>query len=266
MERPVLKLTLLAGALALSLCGADAAQAASLKLFGYDISASFTAGMGPTFPGSKHYGFFPSGNVATTTPGAFDAFFAPDDNASFALYHNARVALGVTGSLIHDRGNSHELQGMRNIGWAVQSGGFLNVWPTDWLRLHAEVMKGLVSEHGLVLNTGADLVHRADRLTLSGGPRFSWADDSYNGTYFGVTPAEAAASPFIDAPYTAKAGPLSAGVAVAAEYKLYPQWKVVLTARYRRLLSQDAASPIVGQIGTPNQVTVGAGFRWLMGN
>jgi outer membrane protein len=259
----VLKPVLLACALAL--IGAGTANAAEpFKLFGYDISASFTAGVAPSYPGSKHYAFFPSGNVATTTPNAFDAFSAPDDNASFALYHSQIVALGVTGSLIHDRGNRNELEGMRNIGWAVQSGAFVNVWPTDWLRLRVEAMKGLVSESGLIVNTAADAVRREGRLTLSGGPRFAWADDRYNGTYFGVTPAEALASPFIAAPYAAKAGPVSAGVAVAAEYKLYTRWRLVFSGRYRRMLSGDAGSPLVKQLGSADQFLAGAGVRFML--
>ena len=252
-------------ACALALAGANAANAAGLQLFGYDISGSFTAGVSPTYPGSKHYGFFPSGNVATTTPGAFASFSAPDDNASFALYHNPNIALGVTGSILHNRGNRDELEGMRNIGWGVQSGGFLNVWPTDWLRLRAEVMKGLVAENGVIVNTGADFVRYEGRLTLSGGPRFTWADGRYNNTYFGVTPAEAAASPFIDQPYVAKAGPQSAGVEAAAEYEVYRQWRIIFSGRYKRILDGAADSPLVKQLGSADQFTFGAGVRFLMG-
>ena len=41
---------------------------------------------------------------------------------------------------------------------------------------------------------------------LSVGPRYSWADDHFMGTYFGVTPSEAQDSPLIANTVHARAG------------------------------------------------------------
>jgi outer membrane scaffolding protein for murein synthesis (MipA/OmpV family) len=242
---------------------AGAASAQTLTIFGYHLSASIQASSAPSWQGSRQYTIFPSGNLALTKPWQFDDFAAPDDSASLALVNTRIVQFGLAAAVIDDRGNSGTLQGMRNLGWAGEGGGFVNIWPTPWMRVRVEALKGLVSEDGLLINTGADFVTHPGRFTLSAGPRFSWADDHYMGTYFGVTPGEALASPRFNA-YHAGAGPLSAGVEAGLEYKLRPRWRLTLNGNYDRLVGNAASSPIVRQGGTPDQASIAAGLRFML--
>ena len=169
----------------------------------------------------------------------------------------------MAAAIIENRGNSHELEGMRNIGWAGEGGGIVNVWPVPWLRLRVEALKGLFAEDGLLVNTSADAVAHEGPWMFSIGPRFSWADSHYNGTYFGVTPGEALASRRF-APYQANAGPLFAGLEAATEVKVTSRWRLTLNGTYHRLLDDPAASPLVRKVGTPDQFAIASGVRFLL--
>jgi outer membrane protein len=245
---------------------AGAAGAEPVTVFGYNLNAALRAEVAPSYEGGKHLALFPGGNLAITKPWEFDAYAAPDDAASFALLNTRRVSFGLAASIREDRGNRDELQGMRNIGWSLEGGGFVNIWPTDWMRIHGEVLRGLTAQDGILVDTGLDFVTRPGRWMIAGGPRFSWADDRFNGTYFGVTAAEAAASPRIVNPYLAKAGPHFAGLEVNAEYKWRPRWRLTLDANYHHLLGDDANSPLVRQLGSAEQFSAAAGVRFLLGD
>jgi outer membrane protein len=251
------------GGMALTLL-AGAAHAQPVTFFGYILDASISGQYAPWYEGGKHYTWFPGGSLAITKPWDFDAFSAPDDAAAFGLLNTKRVQFGLALSLRENRGNSDELEGMRNIGWAFMGGGYANIWPTRNTRIHVEALKGLTSESGLVVNTGLDYVWHPTMWNLSIGPRYSWGDDHFMGTYFGVTPAEAQASPYINAPFHAAAGSHYAGVLGMAEYKWKPRWRLTLNASYNRMLGDAARSPLTRQLGSVDQFNIGAGIRFML--
>ena len=261
--RSALKPALCAG-IGLMLAAGQAAAAEPITLFGYNLSVTVQGATASAYQGSKHYSGFPSVSVAVTRPWAYDDFGAPDDSPSIALVNTSNVSVGLAASVIAARGNGHALRGMNNIGWAGEGGGFVNWWPKPWMRVRVEALKGVFAEDGLLINTASDVVTHKGRFTLSTGPRFSWADDHYNGTYLGVTPGEAALSPNFRQPYVARAGPLAAGWEAAAEYKWFDRWRLNLSVNYDRLLSQDAQSPIVRVTGSPNQYSVAGGVRFML--
>lgn len=259
---PALKAAI--GGAIVCLGAAGAASAEPVTFFGYILNASVSGQYAPSYEGGKHYTGFPGGSVAITKPWDFDAFAAPDDAASFGLINTKHFQFGAALSVRENRGNHDELAGMRSIGWAFQGGGFMNIWPTRYMRVHVEGLKGLTAESGIVVNSGIDFVAHPKMWNLSVGPRYSWGDDHFNGTYFGVTPAEAAASPYIVNPFHARAGSHYAGIQAMAEYKWQPRWRLTFNAGYDRLLGDDAASPLVRQLGSPDQFNVGAGLRFML--
>jgi outer membrane protein len=259
-----IKLLAAAGGFALA-AAAVSAHAEAPTFFGYNLSASIRAEVAPTYEGGKNYSVFPGGSLAVSKPWQFDDFWAPDDAASLAIVNTRRFSFGAAGSIRENRGNGDELQGMRNIGWSLLGGGFMNVWPTSWMRVHVEALKGLTAQSGLLVNSGIDLVAHPRGWNLSAGPRYSWADDRFNNTYFGVTPAEALASPLIANPYTARAGPHFAGAAASAEYKLKPNWRLTFDASYHHMLGDDEHSPLVRQLGKADQIQGAVGLRFVLG-
>jgi len=67
----------------------------------------------------------------------------------------------------------------------------------------ADVRYGVLGHQSLVADFGADLIFQpAPDVTFRVGPRGLWGSQGYAGTYFGVTPAEAAkTNRLIDALY-----------------------------------------------------------------
>jgi len=255
-----------AASLILAGLGPAAAHAEDGTVFGYKLNIAIRGWITPTYDGSKHVGPAPGGSLAVTKPSDFDSFAAPDDAASITLLTTEHFVAGAAASFRENRNNDAELTGMRSIGWSFQGGGYVNYWPVKWLRVHVEALKGVTSQYGIQVNTSADLISQTPKWRLAAGPRFGWADETFNNRYFGVTPAEAIASPYIANPYTARAGPHFAGLEGSAEYKWSPQWRLTLDLRYHHLLGDDANSPLVRQLGMPDQFSVSTGVRFMFPN
>ncbi len=256
-----IKSTLIACA-GLALCAGPAA-ADPLSLFGYNVSITLQGATASAYQGSRHYSGFPSASVSFLKPWEYDAFGAPDDSPGVAILDLTSLQIGAAGNFIPDRGNSHSLRGMKDIGWAGEGGGYVNWWPTRWTRVRVEALQGSFSEHGLLVNTAADFVTHKGRFTLSTGPRFAWANAGYNNVYFGVSQAEAQTSRF--QAYQPGAGPLTAGGEAAVEYRWFGHWRLDVSANYDRLLDRDAQSPIV-RAGSANQFSMAGGVRFLLGD
>ena len=241
------------------------AQPTGVTLFGYDVNASLRGRVGPTYEGSNDYKLGPAGSLSLSKPGSKDRFSAPDDSASLTLVGGDRASFGLAGRLRGGRGNKDDLRGMQKIDWAGEAGVFGNLWLTDGLRARLEVRKGFGGHDGVLADVGLDAVKDSGRWTISAGPRFSYADKAFTETYFGVTAAEAAASPLIAAAYRPSGGPRYAGAVASADYNWSERWRLTMDAGYRRLLGDAADSPLVQGLGSRDQFSASAGVRYALG-
>jgi outer membrane protein len=137
--------------------------------------------------------------------------------------------------------------------------------PVPWrLRVGGVALVDLGNKFGGFDDTAyASLWVPLSRSVIAGfGVGTSWASASYHQTYYGVTPAGAAASGL--PVYTPGSGIRQWYAWPALLVPLSPQWIVGAAAFYQRLTGDAAASPIVTQRGTPNQWTVGlgVGYAW----
>ena len=87
-----------------------------------------------------------------------------------------------------------------------------------------------------------------DRLNLHFAVGATWADSDYMQAYFGVTPAQAAATKF--SVYTPRSGLRKVEFSVGAEYAVTPKWKLQAHLAISRLGDVAAKSPLVGSLGT----------------
>jgi MipA family protein len=211
-----------------------------VTIFGRTLSASVKARVGPDYMGSDDYKVGPSGSLSLSKPGEDSRFSAPDDGASLTLFGGDALSAGITGRLRSGRDDDDDLKGFEEIDWAVEAGG-------------------------VVVDVGADLVSVGDALTLSIGPRFRWADDEYAQTYFGVTPLEAARSPYAIGAYNPEGGASSVGVLASAEYRWNDRWSITADADYRKLLGDAADSPIVAVLGSEDQYSASIGVKYAFG-
>ena len=72
-------------------------------------------------------------------------------------------------------------------------------------------------------------------------------------SFFGVTPAQAAASGY--PVYTPSSGFKDVTLSLNGNYRIATQWSLVANVSYERLLADAADIPLVRIAGTPNQQT-----------
>jgi len=234
----------------------DAAPPGAFTVFGWYLHrASLGAGVEPDYLGSNDYRFAPSGSISFARKGdEAGPWGAPDDGFSVGLVGDRTLSAGLVGRWRSGRDDKNDLRGLDKIDGAVEAGLFADGWPADWLRLRGEVRHGVSGHDKWTADLGADAVGRTGAWTLSIGPRLTWADSDFTALYFGVSPAEAARSPFGIKPFAAGGSFWEPGVLASAEYRLNHAWSVTGVAEYRRLTGDAADSPLVSGLGSKDQL------------
>lgn len=189
-------------------------------------------------------------------------FFSAHDSFGISLLDLGNLHVGPIGKLRFPRRESAfaELQGLGDVGYAVELGGFAEYWFTPWLRARAEVRQGFGGHHGIVSDVSGDLVVPLGKAVLSGGPRLTLATAAALDPYFSITPAQSAATglPVFDA----KGGVRSYGAGAQARVFWSKEWATHVFAEYERLTGDAAHSPLVVQRGSVDQLTYGAGLTY----
>lgn len=226
----------------------------------------------PAFPGAdtKKLGFSALPLFSIRKAGTPPTFFGPRDGFGVSIIDLAQFKLGPVGKIIWKRTASDydEINGLSDVNYALQVGGFAEFWPVQWLRLRGEVRKGFGGETGVTGDLFLDAVVPIGQLTLSGGPRLTMQTSDAVSPYFSITAAEAvaanAAQPTLGVltPYTAGGGIYSYGAGFQARYFWSPQFATHAFVEYERLTGDAANSPLVVARGSPNQVTYGVGATY----
>ncbi len=143
-----------------------------------------------------------------------------------------------------------ELRGLDDIDWTMELGMGIGYEQAQY-RFFADARYGFFGHEAFVGQIGADIIARpVDGLTVTFGPRLDLGDDKFMNTYFGVTPANAAASRYDS--YSADGGIVSAGLELTALYQFDERWGVQGSLEWNRLLDDAANSPIT-QFGDDDQ-------------
>ena len=195
--------------------------------------------------------------------GTPDRFRSPRDGAGIALFDSGALKAGPAVKFRYARKESddNDLRGLGDIDWTFEAGAFAEFWPADWLRTRVEVRKGFGGHRGVVADLSSDLVVPvAPKLTLSGGPRMTFASAAATDPYFSITAAQSAASGL--AVYDAGGGMRSYGVGAQARYAWSPRWGTHFFVEYERLTGDAADSPLVTQRGSRDQIQVGIGATY----
>jgi outer membrane protein len=195
-------------------------------------------------------------------------FFGPRDSFGFPVVDFGQLKLGPAVRLIWKRDASSytELNGLGDVNYAIQAGGYADLWLMPWLRLHGEVRQGIGGEIGLTGDVFLDAVVPIDQWTLSGGTRVTMQTAKAVSPYFSVTAAQSASSVVSGLPalpvYNAGGGLYSYGAGTKVQYTFNPQWSTHAFVEYERLTGSAADSPLVIQRGSPNQFTFGLGTTY----
>jgi len=258
-----------AASLATPFGAARAADSLALPAFAPGSAAEWTVTLGvegrvlPTFEGSNSYTAMPFPVFDLRRAGTPPTFHSPRDGFGFGILDTGRFRVGPAFKVRLPRNESDDsdLKGLGDVPWTLEAGIFADYWVTPWLRTRAELRQGIGGHHGIMADLTADVVAPVTpRLTLSGGPRLTLATAAATTPYFSVTPAQAAASGL--PVYDATGGVHSYGLGAQARYQWSPQWATYVFAEYERLADGAANSPIVTQLGSPNQLQVGLGVTY----
>jgi len=236
---------------------------------GPSLSGNWTVMVGvggeykPDFVGANRSMLSPVPIFSIRRAGSAEQFRGPRDGASIALIDCGDFRAGPVGKFVASRkANSYsELNGLGDVGAAVELGGFVEYYPVDWFRTRGELRQGIGGHHGVVADFSADVIIPViQRFTVSAGPRFTWESTKATSPYFGIDAVQAAAAGL--PVFNAKGGAHSVGAGVQVSYRVNPQWEVHSYVEYERLLGDAAASPLVALRGSANQTTVGIGASY----
>ena len=231
---------------------------------GWLVSLKANGVAGPAWPGAKDMGFVAFPSLSIRRAGSNAGFSSPDDGIGWALLDNGIVRAGLVGQFVSGRsfGNDPKYVGLHTIKWGGEIGAFAEYWALpNHLRARIELRHGLIAHHGIVLDAGLDAVYKWGQHTMSAGPRISIGNESYVRRYFGISAGEAAINPNVTA-YKPGGGLTSYGALAAVQTAWTDNWSTTLYARYRRLAGDSATSPLVKNLGTPNQFTIGASVAY----
>jgi outer membrane protein len=212
----------------------------------------------PKFEGGRHDKLQWQPLVSVGKQGAGPRFTSRNDNPSFSLLDNGAMRAGIVGKYdsSRDSGDDRALKGMKKVKWGAEAGGFVEVYPTDWLRARAEVRQGIRTHSGVVADTSIDaFTDILPDLQLSGGPRATWATGNYFDTYYGVNSSQSAASGL--SPYNPGGGLESVGVGSALTWKATKNLTTSSFVEYKRLQGPAADSSLVREKGSRNQLMIG---------
>lgn len=217
-----------------------------------------TGFVGPKYDGSNKRLFQAAPLISLGRAGSTVRFSSRNDNPAFAFVDTGAFRAGLSGKLIftRDEDTSSDLKGLDPVRFGGELGGFAEVYPTDWLRLRADIRHGIRSHTGIVADLAADgFVDVTDTVRVSAGPRLSAATASYFDAYYGVDAAQAQASGLSE--YKPSGGLASAGVGGAITWQATSKIEASAFAEYKRLMGPAADSSLVREQGTRNQVMVG---------
>jgi outer membrane protein len=234
------------------------------------VTVGAEARMVPAWPGALDSKFAFSGLplFSVRNAGMPPAYFGPRDSFGFAVIDFDQFKFGPAGRLIWERTASQytQLNGLGNVDFAVQAGGFVEFWPVSWLRLRTELRQGIGGETGLTGDALLDAVVPLGQFRFSAGPRVTAQSAAAVSPYFSITAAQSAASTISGLPmlpvYNAAGGLYSYGAGGQTEYFWSPQWATHAFVEYERLTGSVADSPLVTQRGSPNQFTFGLGATY----
>ena len=176
----------------------------------------------------------------------------------FALPPGLVPRLSLRTVSTRDDSNGLEFVPLNDIDAAIEIGvGAKYVW--EDFELIGDFRYGVTGHESWVGEFRAYYIAEpADRFVMRIGPRVVYGSEKFNQTYFGITPAEAAASGF--PAYNPGSGPVTYGLEVIANYRTGKRTWLEVGARYDRFQGDVANSPII-DLGSDTQAEFRVGLR-----
>jgi outer membrane protein len=219
----------------------------------------------PSYPGADSHNVLPMFDLARASGDDPFAFQAPDESFGFALVRKGGFAFGPVLGFEGSRTAKDVGAPLDKVDATIELGGFAQYAISPSFRTSLEARRGIGGHEGWTGTAGADYVARDDdKYLFSIGPRLTWSDARYQRAYFGVTPAEAAKSGL--AAFRPGAGVQALGATASFLTQLSRRWGIYSYAKYDRLVSDAARSPVVRRHGSRDQLSGGVALTYTFGN
>ena len=218
----------------------------------------------PSHPGSDKVSLRPFVDLSRARGDEEFEFEAPDESFGFPVLRTSGFAIGPALGFEGKRDADDIGAPIHKVGFSIEAGAFVQGWIGDSLRVRVDGRKGLSGHRGWTGSVSADYVARdADDWLFSIGPRVTLSDSKYHRAYFGITPADAAASGL--PAYDPKGGVQAVGITAGYLQQLSRRWGIATYARYDRLVGDAADSPIARDLGSRNQFSGGIALSYTFG-
>ena len=232
---------------------ASALIAASSSAYAETSEWQTTLGLGamvrPTYEGSDSYTVTPIPYINSTYNDMLQigpdsvSVYTRQDNLKLGIggiYHGGREDSDDGG--IFSNGDDY-LQGMGDIDSAFGAKAYTS-YSLGSIALDAAATKYFGDDNdGILLEAGISSPYKvSEQLSLTPNASVTWANEDYMQTWFGVSPAQSAASGF--SAYNAGAGIKNVDVGVRADYAFDANWFISGNAKVKFLTGDAADSPI----------------------
>lgn len=229
---------------------------------GFSLQVGGLAVVKPKYEGSKEYEIW---GVPVIAPAGGDGsglvqFKGVDDLRLRVLNANGFEAGPVVGYRFgRDEDDADRLVGMGDVDGGLVVGGYVAYRLGSVMPFISYNHQVTGDETGGLARIGIETRHEFGRgvvATLTGGA--TWADEEYMDAYFGVSAAQALASPVFVA-FDADSGFKDAFIGASVDVPLSERWTLKMTGRYAHLLGDASSSPISE---TDSQWMGGLGFTY----
>lgn len=211
------------------------------RLAGWNVVLGAGVLVAPKFEGSDELEVLPVPLVSATfgervtldARGLFVDLYAVD---GFSFGAHVGYDLG------RQEDDADHLRGLGDIGAGAVFGLTL-AYQLEPVKAYLSVDRIVGGSDGLLGTLGVEVSHRQDRFLFSAGASTTWADEDYMEAYFGVTPAQSAASGL--ARYDADAGFKRIDLEASVTYRAWDHWLVRGQVGVGFLVGDAADSPVV---------------------
>ncbi|AQR72484.1 MipA/OmpV family protein [Sphingomonas sp. LM7] len=218
----------------------------------------------PKYPGSEDLLIAPLWDISLSRGDTPFEFESADQNADLTVVETGGFSFGPAFAFEGSRRRNETDLPVDEVGVSIEAGGFVQAWLGSSIRARGELRKGVSGHKALVGNVSVDYVARdGDKWLFSLGPRISLSDRKYQEAYFGVNAAASARTGLT--PYAPSGGLHAVGAAATTLFQFDKSWGVYGYAKYDRLVSDAADSPIVRAIGSRNQLSGGVALTFTFG-
>lgn len=220
--------------------------------------------LSPATPGAKDLSFGPFFDISRARGDDEFPFEAPDESFGFTVLRAGGLEIGPALGFEGKRKASDIGLALHDVGFSFEVGGFVQTYLAPSLRARAEARKALGGHRGWVGEVSLDHVWRkGDDWLFSIGPRVVLADAKYHRAWYGITPADRAATGLTT--FEPDGGVESVGVTAGYLRQLTPRWGLAAYARYDRLVGDAATSPYVRAAGSRDQPSLGLALSYTFG-